>query len=185
MDLGPVRQAERQAGQLVSCGSVSRGQRPRQLFQLQSKLHFADSVFLLFTSRPSISASSYLSRSRLCISFETKWHAFPVPLLSFPVLLLKCRLPPFSPSLCSRATTQLKWFAAAKKISLSLSLLLSLPAPPAPSFPLLMLSKVPPSYCLCLNSAPFVLFPELVLKHRKCSNRTGFLFPKQRWTQKS
>lgn len=148
MDLGPVRQAERQAGQLASCGSVSRGQRPRQLFQLQSKLHFADSVFLLFTSRPSISASSYLSRSRLCISFETKWHAFPVPLLSFPVLLLKCGLPPFSPSLCSRATTQLKWFAAAKKISLFPSL----------SFSLFLLPLPPPFLCSCsLRSLPLTV----------------------------
>lgn len=162
MDLGPARQAERQAGQLASCGSVSRGQRPRQLFQLQSKLHFADSVFLLFTSRPSVSASSY-----------------PVPLLSFPVLLLKCGLPPsFSPSLCSQATTQLKWFAAAKKISLFSSLSLSLfLCSPCPLLSFAHALYVPPSYCLCLNSAPFVLFPELVLKHRKCSNRTGFLFP--------
>lgn len=149
MDLGPARQVERQAGQLASCGSVSRGQRPRQLFQLQSKLHFADSVFLLFTSRPSVSASSHSSRSRLCISFETKWHAFPVPLPSFPVLLLKCGLPPsFSPSLCSQATTQLKWFAAAKKISLFLSLSLSLSLLPLP----------PPFLCSCSLRPSLLLF---------------------------
>lgn len=145
MHLGPAGQAKRQAGQLASCGSVSRGQRPRRLFQLQSKLHFADSVFLLFTSRPFVSASSHLSCSRLCISFETKWHTFPVPLLSFPVLLLKCGLPPsFSPSLCSQATTQLKWFAAAKKISLFLSLSL-LPLPP-------------PFLCSCFLRPSLLLF---------------------------
>lgn len=140
-------QPGKQKGKQGSCGSVSRGQSPRQLFQLQSKLHFADSVFLIFTSRPSVSVSSYLSCSCLCISFETKWHAFPVPLLSFPVLLLKCGLPPsFSPSLCSQATTQLKWFAAAKKISLFLSL----------SFSLLPLP--PPFLCSCSLRPSLLLF---------------------------
>lgn len=102
----------------------------------------------------------------------------------------------FTPSLCSQATTQLKWFAAAKKNlfsahSRSLShcslplCLLSFAHSHVPSVSLSLsrpLTHHPPllSRCLCLNSAPFVLFPALVLKHRKCSNHAGFLSPGQK-----
>lgn len=81
---------------------------------------------------------------------------------------------PFSQSPSSQATTQLKWFAAAKKKNP----LFSSHSPAAP--PVISLSSFSSSLpllarCLCLNSAPFVLFPALVLKHRKCSNQAAFL----------
>lgn len=83
--------------------------------------------------------------------------------------------------ICSKATTQMKWFAAAKKnlpvflsrsLPLSLthtlaSLSLALSLSPSPSFLFL---------CFCLNPAPFVLFPAMALKHRKWSNHASFPF---------
>lgn len=93
---------------------------------------------------------------------------------------------PFSHSLCSQATTELKWFAAAKKISLFSSHSRSLAAPPPHLTLALSLAGCLPRYsrCLCLNSAPFVLFPALVLKHRKCSNHAGFLSLKEKKKKK-
>lgn len=35
-----------------------------------------------------------------------------------------------------------------------------------------------------MNSAPFVLFPALVLKHRKCCNHAGFLSPEKKMRQR-
>jgi len=86
-------------------------------------------------------------------------------------------------SVCSKATSQLKWFAAAKKISQFSSLvhspLLSLSLTHnSPLFFSLALSPFSLSLCFCLNPAPFVLFPAVVLKHRKWSNHAGFPFQK-------
>lgn len=85
---------------------------------------------------------------------------------------------------CSKATTQLKWFAAAKKISqfsslvhspfLSLTHTLASLFSPLALFPFFLSL----SLCFCLNPAPFVLFPAMVLKHRKWSNHAGFPFQK-------
>lgn len=121
-------------------------------FLLQSKLHFAGSVFLLFTVRPSVSpffriypapnfvlhfkvprnpsSSSFLSSS-VVESMESL-------LLSLPVSVLR--------PLHSWNGLQLL------KKSLFSSLSLSPCAPPAPSFPLLMLSmSLPLSVCVWIQ----------------------------------
>lgn len=159
-------------GRAVSRGTVSRGQRPRQPSQLQSKLCFAGSVFPLFTTRqsqdtlPSLSLFSLLSSFSCCrlrTENETKCHAIPVPLLSlsfFPSLFETCGLPSFSPSftpsLCSQATTQLKWFAAAKKISLFSSHSRSLAAPPSSPLSLSLTHSHVLSLSLTLALSPYL-----------------------------
>lgn len=113
---------------------------------------FAGSVFPLFTSRQSQDMLLSLFARSLpspfsCSVVRMKLNATQ----SLPSSLLfsffeMCGLPKlfplsFTPSLCSQATTQLKWFAAAKKISLFSS---HSPAAP-PSCPLSLARSLPPS----------------------------------------
>lgn len=176
---------------MESQGTASRRQKPRQSFIPSAALHFRHCDFqtipghtpssLLFSfSTPNTSAQLGFTQDS-CSSFL--W--FLLVQTFFLILAFLC--------VCCKATTQLKWFAAAKKISQFFSLALTPPFPLSLShihthththacalstlFFLLLLFP-PFSLCFCLNPALFVLFPALVLKHRKWSNHAGFPFQK-------
>lgn len=71
-------------GKALSRGSVSKGQRHRQLSSHQSMLFCTGNVFPLFTSRQiSFSLPFPFCCSSLCTDNETKCHAIPVSLLDF------------------------------------------------------------------------------------------------------
>lgn len=130
MDPGPARQAEQRVVGLYPEGKVPDSPRSScpssallcRVFPLYSSRQSQDTLPSLLSLLPhSLLLSPLLRMKQSATQSQFLLFFFLSLFVGFSFSSL------FSPSLCSQATTQLKWFAAAKKISLfCLSLSLSL-----------------------------------------------------------